>query len=144
MVAVWEEVGLGRAVNRGEGLAKGRAVFLKGSPGLEEPAVGEDRAGWAAGEGAGGGAASATPSSCGSALPAAFRNALWQRLPFLSCAGNACSSNSQTHSIRSPRRRGKGVLSAPSYRVGGGLGRCWRRPARSARVNNAPAPAERT
>lgn len=61
--------------------------------------------------------------------PAAFRNALCQRLCFLSgfstCPGNVCSLNSQIHFIRNLMRRRKWVLSAFSYHVSNGVARCW-------------------
>lgn len=69
-------------------------------------AGGEDRARRATG---GAGAVETAPSSCGCALPAAFKNVLLQRLRFLSwfvtCSGNVHSLNSQIHIIRNFRQK---------------------------------------
>lgn len=96
-------------------LGKGRAIFLKGSRGQEELLVGEDRVDCAAWEAEDMETALAAPSSSGCALPAAFWNALWQRLHLLSgfstCSGNVCSLNSQIHFIRNLAHRRKWVLS---------------------------------
>lgn len=56
----------------------------------------------------GAGAVETAPSSCGCALPAAFKNVLLQRLHFLSwfvtCSGSVHSLNSQIHIIRNFRQ----------------------------------------
>lgn len=70
---------------------------------------GEDRARSAAGGSGAVETALAAPSSCGCALPAAFKNVLLQRLHFLSwfatCSGNVHSLNSQIHIIRNFRQK---------------------------------------
>lgn len=119
---VWEGLWMGWR------LGKGRAIFLKGSPGQEELLVGED-----------GQLCRRGSSSCGKS--SGSTTLLWLSSPssiqkcfmvnasfsprFSTCPGNVCSLNSQIHFAGNFTHR-RWVLSAFSYHVCNGPARYWK------------------
>lgn len=98
----------GKVCEQGEELEKA-GPFFWWDPCTGVAVGGEDRARSAGGDSGAMEKALAAPSSCGCALPAAFKNVLLQRLHFLSwfatCSGNVHSLNGQIHIIRNFRQK---------------------------------------